>query len=339
MQKLIPKKELNSFIDGLIRKYDVIAPVNTSPSKFQEIKSSKEIYLDKITDIPLKQLFIPEHEVLFNYNNGKILPNNEIPKQRIVFGLRLCDINALKILDTVMLDSLYINKRKNTLLIGIFCDNPDDYCFCNSMDLENSGYDLFLYPNKNNYIIEIGSDKGKELVKDLKTLKTDIKLPKSPKNKKILYNKDIENNYRNKIWENDASKCLSCSACTAYCPTCNCFDIKDTLDINLKDGFRFRTATSCQLKSFTRVAGGKSYRDSRLSRFKHFVYHKIVYYKKHHGRFMCVGCGRCLRVCPTKIDWVNTINLLKDLKPTKNTKTPKNLKKNIKVKVISKVKK
>ena len=131
------------------------------------------------------------------------------------------------------------------------------------------------------------------------------------KNKKELPDKDIENDYKNKIWESDANKCLSCSACTIYCPTCNCFDINDKIDINFKNGNRTRTQTSCQLKSFSEVAGGKCFRDSRLARFKHFVYHKISYFKKTHDKYMCVGCGRCLRVCPTKIDWVDTINKIK----------------------------
>jgi len=81
-----------------------------------------------------------------------------------------------------------------------------------------------------------------------------------------------------------------------------------------ENGKRIRTSSSCQLKSFSRVSGNKVFRDSRLARFKHFVYHKIVYYKNKYGGFMCTGCGRCLRVCPTKIDWVDTINLLKSSK-------------------------
>jgi len=177
------------------------------------------------------------------------------------------------------------------------------------MELRDDGYDLFFYPEGINYCISIGSKKGENLVKNLENLKKEIKIP-NPKNGKVLISKDIDRNYKNKVWESDANKCLSCSACTIYCPTCNCSDLKDKLDINLKDGKRKRTEMSCQLLSFTRIAGGKSFRESRLARFKHFVYHKIVYYKKKEGRYMCVGCGRCLRACPPKIDWVNTINLL-----------------------------
>ena len=209
-----------------------------------------------------------------------------------------------------MFDELYLNKRKNTILIGFFCEAPDEYCFCNSMELNDDCYDLFFYPKDENYYISIGTNKGLALVKNLKEVKKEIIFKQE--NTKELKNKDIERHYRNKIWETDAEKCLSCSACTIYCPTCNCFDIRDKLNINLKDGIRARTEMSCQLKSFSRIAGGKTFRESRLSRFKHFVYHKIVYYKKRKGRYMCVGCGRCLRVCPTKIDWINTINLLED---------------------------
>jgi len=207
-----------------------------------------------------------------------------------------------------MFDQQYINKRKNTILIGLFCKNPDKFCFCNSMQLQDY-HDLFFYPKGKNFIIAVGSKAGEALVKNLPSLEKEIKIP-NPKNHKKLKNLEIENNYKDQIWESDANKCLSCSACTVYCPTCNCFDIKDNLNLNLKDGTRKRCQASCQLKSFSRVAGGKSYRDSRLSRFKHFVYHKISYYKKIHNRPMCVGCGRCLRVCPTKIDWVKTINKL-----------------------------
>lgn len=321
MQKILPTSELKSFLSKLSEKYDLIAPIKETNTKFQLIKDNKDldkIYLDTITQVPFKKFFIPDNETLIETKNNKSKETIQQIKPRILFGARLCDINALQVLDKVMLDPLYLTKRKNTIIIGLYCDNPDNYCFCNSMNLNDSGYDLFFYKKGNYYYITIGTKKGEKLVKDFKDVRKILKdyRPKL-KNTKSLPNLDIADNYKNNIWETDAAKCLSCSACTVYCPTCNCFDIKDKLNINLKDSKRTRHETSCQLKSFTRVAGGKSYRNSRLSRFKHFVYHKIVYFNIQHKRYMCVGCGRCLRVCPTKIDWTTTINLLKDTKKLK----------------------
>ncbi len=310
MQKILPKKELNLFLSSLMDKYELIAPlkIDNNLTKFLPIKEPKQIYLKEITRVPAKKFFLPENELISEYKNNKIITNNNKTKKRIIFGIRKCDLNALQIIDKLMFDDLYKNKRKNTIFIGLFCDNPDKYCFCNSMELNDNCYDLYLYPYKNDYYISIGSKKGEALIKNLKNAKKTIILKE--KNTKFLNSKDIDRNYRNKIWETDADKCLSCSACTIYCPTCNCFDIKDHLDINLKDGKRSRAEMSCQLKSFSKVAGAKPFRDSRLVRFKHFIYHKIVYFKKKKKRYMCVGCGRCLRACPAKIDWVKTINLL-----------------------------
>jgi len=306
MQKILSKKDFPEFINNLIKKYEVIAPVKTTPTKFQKISSSDEIYLDKITQVPAKSHFMPENETLLEFKNKKATETKGEIKKTILFGLRKCDLNAIQIIDKVMYDQQYLAKRKNTILIGLFCENPDEYCFCNSMQLQDY-HDLFFYPKDENYYINAASKTGEALVKNLPSVENEIEIP-NPINSKKLENLDIGENYKDKIWEGDADKCLSCSACTVYCPTCNCFDIKDDLDLDLKNGKRKRCQASCQLKSFSRVAGGKSYRDSRLSRFKHFVYHKISYYKKIYNRPMCVGCGRCLRVCPTKIDWVETIN-------------------------------
>lgn len=307
-QKILPKNKLHVFLNSLIKKYDVVAPVKDENTKFRKVNSPEEVFLDSVSDVPAKTHFMPEDEVLLEFKNGRAIESAGKIKKNVLFGLRKCDLNAIEILDKVMYDPQYLSKRKNTILVGLFCENPDKYCFCNSMELTDY-YDLFFYPKGKYYYIAVGSKKGKALVAKLPDADKDVKIP-NPKNWKKLKTKDIGKNYRDEVWKDDVDKCLSCSACTVYCPTCNCFDIKDNLDIDLKNGTRTRSCSSCQLKSFSMVAGGKSYRDSRLSRFKHFVYHKIVYYTKQHGRPMCVGCGRCLRVCPTRIDWVKTINKL-----------------------------
>jgi len=317
MQKIIKKSEFQDFIKSLMRKYEVYAPFNRGISKFEKIKNEediKEIYLESLTIVPPKQILIPESQELFEFN-GKPKEKKEKVK-RVIFGLRSCDLNAIEILDSVMKDSQYIQRRKNMILIGLHCEEPDECCFCNSMNKTQGKSDLFFYPVKDRYYVSVNSKEGMKLVKNYPD--ANKLYIKSIKNYKTLKNKDIERNYKNKIWKTAVEKCLSCGACTVYCPTCNCFDIQDELDINLKTGKRIRKQASCQLKSFSEVAGGKVFRESRESRFKHFVYHKIVYYKKRYGREMCVGCGRCLRVCPTKIDWVEIINLLKSMPKNKN---------------------
>ncbi len=324
MQKSLPKKQLKDFLQKIVNNYELIAPIKKENTKFEIIQKQKDLdnlFLKKITEVPIKKFFLPEKETLVEFKKGGTkTPKNNI-KKRVIFGLRKCDLNALLVLDKVMKDPNYIQKMKNAILIGLYCDNPDEYCFCNSMELQEPNKkicDLFFYPYKNKYYISVFSKKGEKIVKNLPKIRKKSEVRKKIKNKKTLKNKNIQRHYRNKIWESDAEKCLSCSACTVYCPTCNCFDIKDKQDINLKDSKRTRSEASCQLQSFSKVAGGKIFRETRLSRFKHFVYHKISYFKKQYNMYMCVGCGRCLRVCPTHIDWVKTINLLQDSDVMKN---------------------
>lgn len=314
MQKILLKKQLNKFINNLLKKYEVIAPVKTGKghSKFQGVSHAGQMHLREIADVPVKEFFMPESEVLVEFKGEKARELKKQNKKRVIFGLRKCDLNGLRVLDKVMCDPAYCEKRRNTLVIGMFCEHPDEFCFCESMELEDPETkgvcDLFFWPKGDKYYVSVCSDRGKELVKGLSDAKKELRL--RYKNKKKLVNKEIESQYQNKIWETDSEKCLSCGACTAWCPTCNCFDLSDNLDINLKDSQRIRKQASCMLRSFSQVAGGKVFRESRISRFKHFVYHKIPYFKKSCGRYMCVGCGRCLRACPTHIDWVKTINLL-----------------------------
>ena len=190
MQKILSKHKLKEFLLNLSKSYEVIIPIKDKNTKF-EVLTNKNIdllYLDTITEVPVKEFFLPEKEVLLEFNNGKIIEPKPDKKKRIIFGLRKCDLNALLVLDVVMKDPNYITKRQNTLLIGLFCENPDEYCFCNSMSLVDY-YDLFLYPNLENYQISIGSQSGLKLVNELKETKNTI--VKEPINKKALKNKDI----------------------------------------------------------------------------------------------------------------------------------------------------
>ncbi len=77
------------------------------------------------------------------------------------------------------------------------------------------------------------------------------------------------------FWEELGSRCLSCTACSAVCPTCYCFDIRDTLDPDGKTGKRERVWDACTSPQFAEVAGGHNFRADGRGRVRHRMYHKL----------------------------------------------------------------
>jgi len=317
MQLVMKKARLAEMLKLLMKKYEVIAPVRNGKDICFEIIDEdklKNIDLSKNPLIPPKRFFLPPEETIIYFHNKKIVrPRSRRIRKRVIFGIRKCDINALARLDMVGLGESYAERRKATLLLGLHCEKPLDTCFCESMELELQG-DLFFYRKDDNFIISINSARGERLVKWLAKHISMHKLASEYhpeiKTKKKLENKNIENLYHDKRWQELVDKCIACGACTMLCPTCSCFDIEDEISLDGKTGKRVRRETSCRLKSFTKIAGGIVTRETEESRMKHFVYHKIVYFKQRHGKMLCVGCGRCIRGCPARIDWVDFLNKL-----------------------------
>ncbi|MCM8801667.1 MAG: 4Fe-4S dicluster domain-containing protein, partial [Candidatus Omnitrophica bacterium] len=44
--------------------------------------------------------------------------------------------------------------------------------------------------------------------------------------------------------------------------------------------------------------------------------HKFDYFKKNFGENLCVGCGRCIRYCPVKMDIAEIVNKIPVTRPT-----------------------
>ena len=86
-----------------------------------------------------------------------------------------------------------------------------------------------------------------------------------------------------------------------------CFNVEDDVDL-AGGGTRDAEWDSCQFRDFTKVAGGHVFREGRVDRFKHRIYHKLQYFREEFGILMCTGCGRCIRGCPAKIEWNELVN-------------------------------
>jgi len=316
--KFIKKEVFPSFIKLLLKDYEVIAPVLDYIHKFKIIESPDEINLNFTNTLyPPKKFFLPHNETLFDYDKNKIKTRIK-NKKRIIFGIRPCDVHSLLILDRFFEDKIsdpfYALHRKNTLIFALNCSQGNEYCFCESLgyDKLTYGYDLLFTRLKDGFLVEIGSQKGESLTKKYfsetnkkpqKKHLCDLKLNTSKLQK-------LEEKFDDKKWEEESKACLSCGACVFTCPTCGCFTVEDFPDFDLTSGSRKRTWSTCQLKDFSKVAGNFVFREQRSRRFQHRIYHKFDYYPALYGENMCVGCGRCIRNCPPRIDMVRILNEL-----------------------------
>ncbi|MFQ5474317.1 MAG: 4Fe-4S dicluster domain-containing protein [Candidatus Nanoarchaeia archaeon] len=315
----LEKKGLNDFLSKLKECYPIIAPVSDDLVRWKKVDDIDDINLDEQPYFPLKEFFFRKKEAVFRFDGDKVIPAKVKAQPTVFFGIRRCDLHAVERQDIVYMkdarDPHYIEARHNSFLLGYHCNTaPGKHCFCGSMDLEEF-HDLMFFDEGDHYLLEVGSDKGKGLIADFRNFFTKTNeisderkiIPETDK----LKNKDISNLYNNTDWKKGVDLCFSCAACTILCPTCYCFQINDEIrDDNGCD--RCREWSSCQLQSFTRVAGDHVFRKERDARFKHRIYHQMQYFKEHYGKNLCVGCGRCITGCPTEIDWIKILNEMND---------------------------
>ena len=115
--------------------------------------------------------------------------------------------------------------------------------------------------------------------------------------------------YKNSVWDEYSARCIGCGRCNFACPTCTCYTMQDVFYTdNGKVGERRRVGASCMVDGYTNVAGGGEYRRTKGERMRFKVLHKILDFKKRFGYQMCVGCGRCDRICPEYISFSACIN-------------------------------
>ena len=322
MQVYRQKKEaFYGFLESLKKYCQLIAPVNKDIVRFEPIESVNDIYLGKNSYFSVKEYFFKQNETIFKFTGNKIIVPQAKSEKRAFFGLRRCDLNGIMHQDSVFMkqvnDPYYSAARKDSYLLGYHCNEaPSPFCFCGSLDLAEF-FDLMFYDKKDYFLVEVGSEKGKFLIEKFKSFFETTNIGISKEEKVIpgadrLEKKDISKLYDNPDWKKGVDMCLSCGACTSVCPTCYCFETHDEVTAkNPEEGERKREWSSCQVQGFTKVAGDHVFRKEREERFKHRIYHQLEYFKEKNGVNLCVGCGRCIEGCPTRIDFVNIINEMK----------------------------
>lgn len=332
--KILQQDRLPELVDELISTHEVIGPKDEL--SYGRITSASAMYLsDKIPVRSLKEFLFPQREVLVEFQlaaDQVRLTTPTIPADvaRVVFASCPCDAAAFPILDQVFawdyMDSSYLQRRENTVIISIACENPDRACFCVSVGgspIESEGSDLLFTPLGEVYHVEIVTGRGKALVAEhaafFRESNPEINRQRSVfeerSRAKITKQVDVTGlpealSFDNPVWETVAEQCTDCGTCTYLCPTCHCFDIQDE-GSSARQGERVRLWDACAFADYTRAHAGQP-RPAHYRRYRQRIMHKFKYYQKNFGETLCVGCGRCIRHCPVSVDITQVIKAVRE---------------------------
>jgi ferredoxin len=327
--KKVKKQEIGRLLSQWQQEHTVAAPSRESGTPELALWDGRDTaFLDwyRNTVVPPKEFFLPSVEKLFGFRKEEGCLNLEPPVTEpgrlLIFGVRPCDARALSIIDMVFRDTYednyYLNRRKNTVLVGLGCTNPYDSCFCTSLGFgpgEASDVDLMLTDLGDEFIIEEITDKGRELISRTEGLEdaaasdeakaTGAKEDAARKVSRKIDTAAIAERMPigfedDKYWEKTAAKCVSCGVCTFLCPTCYCFDINDEKDA------RYRNWDCCSFPLYTQMPA-ENPREEKWRRVRQKVAHKYMFYPELFHKIACTGCGRCIRLCPVNWDITQTL--------------------------------
>jgi sulfhydrogenase subunit beta (sulfur reductase) len=307
MERVISLADFNKLLQRLSEKIRVIVPVKTSKGfYYQEYSGTYDFSFVQTLNTP-KNWLLPKKELLFAYQNKKPKPNYSY-KRTIIFGVKPCDLHGILVLDKILKeDAYYAKRREKTIIVGLDCAKGDEHCFCTSIGTYIPvNYDVFMKPVAEGFLLKARTQKAGKIMKYRYFKRTSKKLvPSTPIKEKKWGIKNLTSNlnekFNHKMWGELAKRCVECGKCTAVCPTCYCFKIKEN------EKGRWREWDSCQFRQFTRVAGDFVFRNDLKSRVRHRFYHKFHYARGDEGLLECVGCGRCSRTCPADVLMLETM--------------------------------
>ncbi len=326
------KKNMAVFIEELRNKCEVWGPVKQGEQvKLAPISGAADINLDgfKNTTISPKEIFFPQSEIMLSFKregeDANIYRDEQsLPPKKAIIGIRPCDARAFRILDMIFkndqfADNYWLSKRDATILVGLGCNEPCSTCFCtsvNSHPFDETGLDVLVSDLGEHYLLKSLTKKGRELLAGSHVLRepseanmeADNTIRKNAEDTMTVQfgtdkvnSKTVLELFDEDYWSRIAEPCLNCSTCSYVCPTCHCFDIQD--EVFRGGGRRVRNWESCMTWIFTVHATGHNPRPTKKERVRQRFMHKFKYIPmKRNGELGCVGCGRCVTMCPVNID-------------------------------------
>lgn len=277
------------------------------------------------TDISPKEVMLPRTEDVVRWRDryrDVHLVEPDAPPPVVILGIRPCDAASFELLDEVLVegpftDESYRQRRSRTLLITWACAKTGPACACDAFGLAPAAAsgDLIVYPDGADLLLSALTPKGLEVLGALggvaqadgaqrvSAVAAALNSQRTSLGERVELGGLATNAaaltatlFTSSVWDGLSPRCLSCGTCTYLCPTCYCFAVND--EPRGAGGRRVRTWDSCQFKDFLNMAGGHNPRPTKVERVRQRFLHKLNYHPERYGKFLCVGCGRCIVSCP-----------------------------------------
>ncbi|MCS7186919.1 MAG: 4Fe-4S dicluster domain-containing protein, partial [Armatimonadota bacterium] len=267
-QRWISEENLQSILAELAGEGRLVAPVKLGDEVvFRKVSSAEQICPDSEyvnSFIPPKELLLPARQKLLRYQieDGvkEIEPEvEEIPEQ-VIFGIRSCDVAGVEYLTKFLsgemfgrpdlADGLFMKRKEKLTILSVVCQQPADTCMCVCCEggpaLE-SGFDWQLTKLDKGWLVEVGSEKGRELVERfrqwLPLAHEEAIAEKEERVKQVVANFYKFSPHRvqtmaasrmlskgrleHDFWQRIGERCIECGGCAFVCPTCYCFNVAD----------------------------------------------------------------------------------------------------------------
>jgi len=280
----------------------------------EKIKNGKKFRLCfKRPLYSFKKFFLPPCQKMMEFKKERTAVHTDGNFENVLLGIHFYDLKALTLLDQVFeKDPYFQEKLKNTMIIGQspIPEENESYQKFEEDVLEHLRFDIFLEAKlrKSQKVFRVftGSEDGQRLLdsfgyNDYENVEYAGPVPEKGLDSlcSVLIEK-VSKSYGSKIWEELGEKCINCGKCSVVCPTCFCFRISD--EIRKDKVVRKREWDSCFYEEFSQVAGGYKFLDTTKDRIYNWYDHKFVRIPKEYSMPGCVNCGRCIEVCPAKIN-------------------------------------
>ena len=214
-------------------------------------------------------------------------------------GVRGCDLAAIAVLRRVLCpdpdsDSTTARRFRHLFIVAAHCTEPGGVCFCASMGTgpaAGPGYDLALTEriddNGHRFVVEAGTESGAAVLAEVDHHTAATAEVDEARNAvstaagrmgRAMPEVDLRALLRARrgadVWEDVASRCLTCGNCAMVCPTCFCTTSEDVTDLTGEHAERWQHWSSCFEPDFSHVHGG-NVRTSGESRYRQWMSHKL----------------------------------------------------------------